>query len=141
VSAYNDVQGVLSGDASLLAILTGGLYDGLEVREITRQATPNAFDAFGELLPCAITKPETATPWGPHPDSGRLYLLVWFYQQQNHVQIEAARERVYKLLHRQEIAGATGIYDVRHANDLLGVEAQGLDVPMIMSRYVVTVQR
>ena len=134
------ILGVLQGDATLLATLTGGVQRAVE---ISRQATPGAFDANGELLPCALVKQETATPWGPHDDSGRLYVVVYFYERAGYANIEAARERVYGLLHRVKLTpvDGSGNYDVRHANDLIDVEDQALHVPMAMSRYVCTVQR
>lgn len=141
MSAYGALQDVLAGDATLLALLPGGVYDGMEVKEITRQSTPAAYDAFGEVLPCAIIKPETQTPWGPHPDSSRLYVAIWFYAQNDYSGIDAGRQRVYTLLHRQQLSAIVGIYEVIHANDLLGIEIQGLDLAAIMSRYMLTVQR
>lgn len=141
MSAFTALYATLSADASLLALLPGGFYDGLAVKDITRQATPDAYDEYGEVIPCAIVKPETITPFGPHRDSARLYVAIWFYEQNNHTAIDAARERVYALLHRQQIATDAGIYEVTHATDILGAEVQELSAAMIMSRYVLTVQR
>ena len=141
MSAFSAVVDRLQDDATLAALLTGGVYDGESTPTVNRQATPDAFDAFGEMLPCALVKAESATPWGPLHDSGRLYLLVWLYDQHDYTVIETARNRVYTLLHREKVSGADLIYDVRHANDVLGAEVQGLEVAMIASRFVVTVQR
>ncbi len=141
MSAYAMILDALQGDATLAGILTGGVYDGMEVSDISRQATPAAYDAYSELKPCAILKPETQAPAGPHPDSSRLYVTIWFYQQSSSAAIDAGRERVYHLLHRATLAGSDGLWDVRHANDLLGIEMQALGVPAIMSRYVATENR
>ncbi len=141
MSAYATILGALQGDAQLTAILTGGVYDGTEVSDISRQATPAAYDEYSELKPCAIVKPETQAPAGPHPDSSRLFVTLWFYQQNGSVTIDAARARAYQLLHRATLAGSGGLWDVRHVNDLLGIEMQALGVPAIMSRYVATVNR
>ena len=143
MTAFATIFAALEGDAALSAILTGGLYDGTEVNDISRQATPAAYDDYSELLPCAILKPETQAPAGPHPDGSRLYLTLWFYQQSGNAAIDLARIRAYHLLHRVTLAGSggDGLWDVRHANDLLGIELQALGVPAIMSRYVATVNR
>jgi hypothetical protein len=135
------IYNLLSGDATLMGTLTGGLY-GSAV-EISRQATPGAFDGNGELLPCALLKLETASPWGPHDDSGRLYVVVYFYERSGYSNIEAARKRVYELLHRVKVTPVAdgGNYDIRHGNDLIDIEDQALHVPMALSRYVATVQR
>lgn len=133
--------GVLTGDAPLVALLTGGLYDGRTVQEISRQNAPAAYDAWGELLPCALVRAENQTPWGPLRNSSRLYVTVWLYQQTGYTAIEAARERIYALLHRKQLSTADGIFEVRHANDLTGLEAQEMPAAMAMCRYYVTANR
>ena len=141
MTAYATILTALQGDTALSAILTGGLYDGTEVNDISRQATPAAYDGYSELLPCAIVKPETQAPAGPHPDGSRLFVTVWFYQQAGSAAIDLARIRAYHLLHRANLAGSDGLWDVRHVNDMLGIELQALGVPAIMSRYVATENR
>ena len=141
MTAFATVLAALQGDAQLAGILTGGLYDGTEVNDISRQATPAAYDQYSELLPCAIVKPETQAPAGPHPDSSRLFLTIWFYQQSGSADIDLARIRAYHLLHRATLAGSGGLWDIRHVNDLLGIELQALGVPAIMSRYMATENR
>ena len=143
MSAFATILAALQGDAALAGILTGGMYDGTEVNDISRQATPAAYDQNSELLPCAIVKPETQAPAGPHPDGSRLFVTLWFYQQSGSAAIDLARIRAYHLLHRALLAGGgnDSIWDVRHSNDLLGMEMQALGVPAIMSRYVATVNR
>lgn len=134
------ITALLQADTTLNAILTGGVHRAME---ISRQATPTAYDSRRELLPCALVKQETATPWGPHDDSGRLYIVIWFYARSDYTTIEAARKRVYELLHRAKLTpnDGSGCYDIRHADDLLDQEEPTLGVPMAMSRYVATVQR
>ena len=68
-------------------------------------------------------------------------MTLWFYQQSGSAAIDAGRVRAYHLLHRATLAGSDGLWDVRHGNDLLGMEMQALGVPAIMSRYVATVNR
>lgn len=134
------ILAALQADSTLTTTLTGGLY---RAKEISRQETPNAYDANGELLPCALVKQETATPWGPIYDSGRIYATVWFYDRDGYTAIEAARKRVYTLLHRAKLTpvDGSGNYDIRHSGDVLDQEDPVLSVPMAMSRYVCTVQR
>ena len=141
MSAFATILAALQGDAALAGILTGGMYDGTEVNDISRQATPAAYDQNSELLPCAILKPENQSPAGPHPDGSRLFVTVWFYQQAGSAAIDLARIRAYHLLHRATLAGSGGLWDIRHVNDLLGIELQALGVPAIMSRYMATENR
>ena len=138
MSAFAAILQALQGDAALAALLPGGLYDGMAVQDISRQATPDAYDEWGEMKPVGILKPESQTPRGPHPDGARLFVTLWLYQQSGAEAIDAARERAYRVLHRAVLAG---MWEVRHANDVLGAEVQGLDVPVIMSRFAATVNR
>lgn len=129
------ITALLQTDAPLTAILTGGVH---RAQEISRQTTPTAFDANKELKPCALVKQETATPWGVHRDSGRLYVVIYFYDRHGYTNIEAARQRVYALLHRVKV---TGSYEVRHADDVLDQEEESLGAAMAVSRFVVTMER
>lgn len=138
MSAYAAILQALQSDATLTGLLPGGLYDGIAVQDISRQATPDAYNEWGELQPAGILKPESQAPRGPHPDGARLFVTLWLYQQNGAAEIDAARERAYAVLHRTQLAG---MWEVVHANDILGAEVQGLDLPVIMSRFVATVNR
>lgn len=129
------ITALLQNDATLAAILTGGVH---HVQEISRQTTPAAYDANRELKPCALVKAEAATPWGVHRDSSRLYVVIYFYDRHGYTNIEAARRRVYDLLHRVKVIGS---YEVRHANDMLDQEDEPLGAAMAVSRFVVTMER
>ena len=134
------IVALLQADTTLLALLTGGVH---RAQEISRQGTPSAFDTNKEIKPCALVKQETATPWGPYEHSGRLYIIVWFYQRAGYDAIEQARQRVYTLLHRQQISpvGGGGCWDVSHVNDVLDQEDSTLGTAMTVSRYVATIRR
>ena len=135
------VVNALQGDGTLAGLLTGGIYDGGAVDAISRQETPDAYDANLELLPCALVRAESATPWGPICDAGRLYFVVWMYQRSGAATIEAARLRIYTLLHRQQLSTTDGIYRIDHANDLLGLDEAPLSAKAVMSRFVATIGR
>jgi hypothetical protein len=127
-----DVQTVLEADATLMALLTGGVHIQTE---ITRQYTPSAFDANGEIEPCCLINFESEAAAGPFEDSSQVYFRVFFYERSGYVSIDSARDRVYTLLHRQRI-GTTRGWEVRHADDILGQEDQALDCSLILSRYM-----
>ena len=142
MSAFSVIFDTLAADTTLTGILTGGIYNGLQLSEITREEAPDAFDEFMEMRPCAILKQEAQTPWGPQPVGSRLYVVLWLYAQRDMQAMDQARERVYTLLHRQYLDdGANHMFMTMHANDILGTEAQSLNVPTIASRYYVTVTR
>lgn len=140
-----DVLGVfvdtLTNDATLLALLPGGLYDGRTVQEVSRQNTPAAYDEWQEIRPCGLIKAESQTPWGPLHDGSRLYVAVWLYAQSSYTALDAARERIYALLHRKQLSTDAGIFDVRHANDMPGMEAPAMPATLTVCRYYVTAMR
>jgi hypothetical protein len=131
------VKALLEADTTLMAILTGGVYAG---GEISRQGMPDAFDSNGEILPCALVRVETETPYGPYDDSSRQYLVVMFYERSGYANIDAALARVYELLHKTRL-GATGVWEVVHADDVRDQEDQALACSLSYSRYVITRSR
>ncbi len=134
---------LLGADSQLTGLLAGGVHNGDAVGRISQQVTPGAFDSNREIRPCVLVKPETATPWGPHAYGGRLYVVLYLYQRFGYDAIEAARRRCFALLQKQSLpsTGSGSVYELIHANDLLGVEDQALGCSLIVSRYVATVMR
>lgn len=139
--ALDAVVDALTGDATLVALLIGGLYDGRTVQEISRQNTPAAYDEWQALQPCGLVKAESQTPWGPLHDGSRLYVTAWLYAQESYTALEAARKRIYALLHRKQLATDAGIFEVRHASDMAGLEAPGMPAALTVCRYYVTAKR
>lgn len=122
-----------------MGYLTGGLYQDVE---ISRQETPGAFDANGELLPCGLLRQESQIPSRVYVRGSRLFLLVYLYQRDGLGEIESARHRIYELLHDQQIQpSGGGCWRVRHANDLLDMEEPVLGARMMVSRYEAVVLR
>lgn len=130
----------LTGDSTLMATLTGGVH---RAQEISRQTTPTAYDTNLEVKPCALLKGSTATPWGPHTDSGRLYFQVLLYERHGYTSIEAARRRIYDLLHDTQLTPASGdgCYEIVHTGDVLDQEDAALGAAMAVSRFMATIQR
>lgn len=128
------VYALLNGDATLGAALTGGLY---QVPEISRQATPGAFDANSELLPCGLLKLEAQTQGRVFVRGSRVYLVVYLYERDGASGIEAARARIYDLLHDQQVVPTDGstCWRIRHVNDVADTKEEALDARMAMSRY------
>lgn len=139
--ALGAMANTLMADAGLAALLPGGLYDGRTVQEISRQTTPNAYDEWQEVRPCGLIRAETQTPWGPLHDGSRLYVTVWLYAQGDYAALDAARGRIYALLHRQQVHTDAGIFEVRHASDMAGMEAAGMPAAMSVCRYYATILR
>lgn len=133
------ILAVLTGDAALTGLLTGGIYSAVE---ISRQTTPTAFDANDELLPCGLLKMETQTPVIPHPNGSRLFFSVMLYERAGYATIDAARKRVYALLQRQKVTPAAGgNWEILHTDDVLDTEDPGLSCCLMVSRFVAYVRR
>ena len=128
------IRGWLAGDATLMALLTGGLYAGTE---ISRQGTPAAFDANSEVLPCGLVHLETQAPHGPYDTSARLFLTVICYQRAGYDVIDAALDEVYVRLHGSRTGVTSGVWEVRQVDDSPDLADQGLGCAMRYSRYEV----
>lgn len=128
----------LGDDATLMALLTGGLHTATE---ISRQATPTAFDANGEVRPCGLVANEVETPYGPYgiqSTGSRGFVTVTFYERDGYDSIDAALARSYTLLHGQKVgAGSDHVWQVQHADDSADLQDPGLMCSMRYSRYVV----
>jgi hypothetical protein len=125
------LKGLLEADATLGALLTGGIHTG----EISRQATPEAFDAHGEVLPCALVKVEAETPTGPYRMSARQFVLVYLFQQHDTTAIDSALDRIFTLLHGAKPEGA---WECRWVGDVRDIEDGALRCQMALSRFQVT---
>lgn len=94
-------------DATLVAILTGGVHKASEIggEGISRETTPTAFDATGYLEPAALVKQRGAIPTGDVYDpmsqhtSVRQIIEIWLYADPSvgYTAIDAALSRLYVL--------------------------------------------
>ena len=125
------IAGAISSNPLLAGWLTGGVH---VVREISRQATPVAFDADGEILPCALVKVETETPAGPDDYAGRQFITISLYERSGFGVIDLAVAQLYSLLHRAKVSGA---WEVRHADDVRDQVDEALGCSMALCRYQV----
>jgi hypothetical protein len=129
----------LTTDATLAALLPGGIYSATE---ISRQYTPGAFDASGEVRPCALLKMESEAPSGPY-DAGdtlastRLFVVVYVYERVGATAIDAALDRIFALLNLWHPTGAH-CWEVRSAGDVRDLQDGALGCAMGYGRYVAT---
>jgi hypothetical protein len=133
------IYSLLSGDATLMATLTGGLHRDVE---ISRQTTPAAFDADREIKPCGLLKFGSQSPVAPFYHSARLFFAVMFYERNGYANTAAARARVYALLHRQRVAPSSGsCWQIRHSDDVLETQDEALGCSLEMSRFYAVINR
>jgi hypothetical protein len=121
MSRESDFATRMTGDATLMAILTGGVhrYEVTGQDGITRDATPSAFDANGYLRPCALVKQRAnvADGWVDDEeaqfDSAIQIVEIWFYEDSGYTNIDAAAARCYTLFKGYAFADS---FPVRLAN-------------------------
>lgn len=105
MSREDDFKTRMEADATLMAILTGGVYTKAETgREgITRDTTPDAFDGDGYLLPCALVRQRGLTPDGVLLDemavqaSTAQVVEIYLYEDSGYSNIDAALARLFVL--------------------------------------------
>ena len=134
MSLRDDVLAVLQNDVTLSALLTGGVYSGYA---ISRQNTPDAFDANKEVLPCALLKMETRIPLtelsGGQRDA-RQFFSVMLYARFGHSDLDAARERIFDLLHDHKVG--ENCWRILHTDDVLDLQDPTLLCAMQSTRFV-----
>lgn len=134
------ILAVLTGDSTLINLLPGGIYDAAVVDEISRQNTVAAFDANSELQACALLRTRgPVSQANPFRNGARETVEIYFYEAP-----DAARERVYDLLHDTRLTPAgssVGNWRIEHADDVLGQEDQALHAALMVSRFQALVRR
>lgn len=125
----------LQADTALTATLTGGIHTG---GAISRQATPAAFDANGEILPCALVTIEGESPAGPYRTSARQFVVIYLYEWAGTTAIDAALDRIFALLNRHKFAGT---WETRWVGDVRDQQDEALGCSLALSRFQVTRQR
>ena len=131
------IHAILTADATLGALLPGGIYKGLP--EITRQTAPGAFDASSELRPCALVKAEGERDDGPRRIAGSQLVGVWVYHRTDDEAVEAALERIHALLHRRSLG--VGMWEAARASATWGWRDVALAARGGVARYAVAVYR
>lgn len=111
-----EVAAILDADATLDALLTGGIYTSSAVGPlgITRDTVPAAFDADGYLKPCALVRQRDRVPVGDVLDydakleSARQVVEVWLYDDQGngYATLDSAAARIRTLLMGEQLTGS-----------------------------------
>lgn len=108
-SLSDTVKDVLANDATFAGYATGGIH---AEPEISRQTTPTAFNANGELLPCCLVVLKEVQQNDSHRKAVRQFVDLFFYQrwQAGTDSIDNMANRAYRLLHDTRIPGTARIY-------------------------------
>lgn len=133
MNAKAAVADILRGDATLMALLTGGVHTVAQIAPGMDAPTP--FDSFGRMQPAALVRNETAVADGPRGRFERVFVLVFFYDRAGYETINQALERAKALLHERRLGDDA--WEVRHTDDVTDQYDDALPAFMHRSRYQV----
>ncbi len=130
MSREHDFAVLMAADTTLMATLTGGVFEsGLVGREgITRETAAGAFDSNGYLKPCALVKQRALVPDGGVRDglaqavSATQVVEVWLYEDSGYTNLDTARARLFALLEGHVFSGA---YPAEWVNSITRQRDQG----------------
>lgn len=113
MSRESDFASRMTADATLMAILTGGVFktETVGVEGISRETTPAAFSS-GYLLPCALVRQRAIVPDGIVEDdmeqdtSVRQVVELWLYEDRGYTSIDAAASRLFTLFQGWQFSDA-----------------------------------
>lgn len=112
MSNENAIKAVLEADATLLTTATGGVWSWSDTGRLglDRKLTPDAFDTTtGLIKPCLLVKSRSQVPDGGVYELSTPELSVaetvevWFYENFGYSSIDTMRDRVFVLLHEQQL--------------------------------------
>ena len=133
MSLADDIKTVLDADATLLAILTGGVHVG--IMEINRQDAPSAFDATTkEIKPCALIKLGVENKLGDTRRGVQTPVTVYFYERNGFDSIYAAMDKVFDHLNDAKIGDQT--WNIRFSNAVYDQRDIALDCSLSTLRFV-----
>jgi hypothetical protein len=125
-----DVLATLDDDATLMAILTGGMYDAglLPADGLTPTSAPAAFNG-ARVKPCGLIRWRNVGETAIVGSSRRRFFQIFFYQVAGQTQIEAAQSRCRVLLHHKKQFKTSGgqVYYTRWVGDVNDLIAEELD--------------
>ena len=122
------IQAAMQANSPISSLLTGGIHTETE---ISRQLTPDAFDANGELLPCALVTTPGEFADGPNEIAGRLNCTIYFYQRAGYTVIDAARTLTRTLFHNQKVGDPEDrVWEMRWVNSVNEQRDSALDCPV-----------
>ena len=133
MSLADDIKTVLNADASLLAILTGGVHVG--IMEINRQDASGAFDATTkEIKPCALIKLGVENKLSDTRRGVQTPITIYLYERNGYSSINAAMVKIFNHLNEEKIG--TNTWNIRHSNTVYDQRDIALDCSLATLRFV-----
>ena len=133
MSLADDIKTLLNADATLLAILTGGVHVG--VMEINKQDTPSAYDATKkEIKPCALIKLGVENKLADTRRGVQTPVTIYVYERNGYSSINAAMVKIFDHLNEAKIGTRT--WNIRHSNTVYDQRDIALDCSLATLRFV-----
>lgn len=134
MSLSDDIKTVLTGNAPLMAVLTGGVFN--DVEEISRHKTAGAFDSNKEIKPCALIKFNTEIPFSAAKIANAVQtpLTIYFYERSGYANIESAMDMVFTLINDSQIG--TNVWRLEFDIAVYQQRDTALDCPLGSLRFV-----
>lgn len=129
------IAGILAADTTLMSTLTGGAHDAVEM---SRQLTPGAFDANGEIKPCVLVKTGVENARENKISAVSTPVTIYFYQRAGYTAIDTALARVLGLLNLHH---ENGIWQVQFNNEIARTTDEALACSLAVQRYDVIRKR
>lgn len=95
------IAAYISGDATLAALLTGGVYSG---GTLNTTDTPNAFDTYGRVKPCVVVKAVYTSAEGGNRLFNREQVAVFIYDAVTLANIVTAEGLIRNVLWRKKLS-------------------------------------
>jgi len=128
MSRETDFETVMEADATLMAILTGGVWakEATGVEGLARETTPSVFDANGYLKPCALIHQRDLVPDGAARDplaqkaSASQVVEIYLYADAGagYSAIQSAKGRLYTLFEGYQFADSLEVFWVNSLGNL-----------------------
>lgn len=135
------ITALLTADATLTALLTGGIH---AFESLPRNGVKELSAAWanGRMKPLAVVKGRSHVPFGGIKDTqtqfttSRQIVEIWLYNDgdQKYTTLRSAQDRIFTLLHLKRIAGA---YQIRYVSDLIAPDPVLNNAATIRLEYAV----
>jgi hypothetical protein len=134
MSLLDDLKTALEADTTLMSVLTGGVYAGIE--EINRQSAPGAFDANREIQPCVLIKLGTESRLRSGiPNSVNTPVTIYFYERSGYENIDQAMSLAFTDLNERKIG--TNVWNIEYDIAVSQQRDTALDCALGSLRFVV----
>lgn len=131
-----DFKDLMEADDDLMELLPGGIYEAIQVGEISRQSTPEAFDENQEIQPCAFIRMGTETKRGPYPNSVQTPVSIYMYERGTSEDIDVAMGIVYSMFNEKRVGSGNGVWNVEYNTGSWNEFDTGLNCNLCVMRFV-----